>query len=178
MRRVTRCPAPGVSRCVPRYGRDDVELQLRCQRQVVDAIDREWVPYVPVDRGPSPMSQGAHSPVVAENLRDPLEVNSDARTEPESKSEAETAFSSDCSDGGAVESVASADSLQKGGRQRALLLWCLAAEHLLWHISQGHSQCAGGLSHACMPSCTMAMSCGAATLALRDSAHVAKRLLQ
>ena len=62
-------------------GRDDVEPQLRCQQQVVDAIDREWVPYV----------------------------------EPESESEAETAFSSDSSDSGAVELVASADSLQGEG---------------------------------------------------------------
>ena len=93
------CPVLGVSKCVPR------EWQLRCQRQVVDAIDREWVPYVSVDRrlhflqlettcsAPatpvilSPMSQD----VVAENLRDPLEVNSDAPTEPDSESEAETA---------------------------------------------------------------------------------------
>ena len=64
---------------------------------------------------PSPMSQDAHSPVVAENLRDPLEVNSDAPTEPESESEAETAFSSDSSDSGAVQSVASADSLKGEG---------------------------------------------------------------
>ena len=125
-----RCPAL-VSASVPRYGRDDVEPQLRCQ--VVDAIDREWVPYVPVDRGlhflqleatcsapatpviPSPLSQDAHSPVVAKNLRDLLEVNSDAPTEPESESEAESAFSSDCSDAGAVESVASAGSLEGEG---------------------------------------------------------------
>ena len=33
-----RCPAPGVSKCVPRYGRDDI-------------VDKHWAPNVPLDRG-------------------------------------------------------------------------------------------------------------------------------
>ena len=47
------------------------------------------------------MFQDAHSPVVAEKMHDPLEVNSDAPAEPESESEAETAFCSEFSDSGA-----------------------------------------------------------------------------
>ena len=162
-----RYPAPGVSKCVPRYGRDDIEPQLRCQRQVLDAVDRRWVPNVPVDRGlhflqlettcsapatpvvPPPVTQEALSPVVAANLTDSLEVESDAPTEPESESDADSTFSSDAS---AVESVASTDSLEGAGASEISFSgpWLLNIRS--GKISQGQSQCEGGLPHACVPS--------------------------
>ena len=44
-------PRDGVSRCVPRYGRDDIEPELRCQRSLLRALDEGWVPRIPLARG-------------------------------------------------------------------------------------------------------------------------------
>ena len=41
---------PGV-KCVPKYGRDDVLPQLRCQSAVLDKLHGGWVPLVPLRRG-------------------------------------------------------------------------------------------------------------------------------
>ena len=46
-----RSPGAAVSRCVPRYGRDDIEPQLRCQRSLLRALDEGWVPRIPLARG-------------------------------------------------------------------------------------------------------------------------------
>eukprot|EP00435_Cladocopium_sp_Y103_P040993 s2142_g11.t1 len=40
-----------VSSCVAKYGRDDVQPQIRCQRGILAAVHQGWVPFVPVDRG-------------------------------------------------------------------------------------------------------------------------------
>ena len=54
-----RSPGAGVSRCVPRYGRDDIEPQLRCQRSLLRALDEGWVPRIPLARGLHELRLGA-----------------------------------------------------------------------------------------------------------------------
>ncbi|CAE7216718.1 unnamed protein product [Symbiodinium natans] len=58
---------PGVSECVPKYGRNDTLPQLRCQKIVLDKLVTGWRPMVPVDRGVGgqvvlPADEGALSP--------------------------------------------------------------------------------------------------------------------
>lgn len=51
----------GLSGCVAKYSRDDIEPQLRCQRAVVRAVEAGWIPGTPLDRGVSSMQSRADS---------------------------------------------------------------------------------------------------------------------
>ena len=51
----------GLSGCVAKYSRDDIEPQLRCQRAVVRAVEAGWIPGTLLDRGVSSMQSRADS---------------------------------------------------------------------------------------------------------------------
>ena len=42
---------PTMSKAVPKYGRDDIVGQIRCQREVLAEIHKGWIPCTPLNRG-------------------------------------------------------------------------------------------------------------------------------
>ena len=60
-----------IPKCVPKYGRDDLVPQIRCQQHVLEAVARGWEPVVPLKRGlvELPMVQGnSVAPRTAESV--------------------------------------------------------------------------------------------------------------
>ena len=143
-----RAPAPGVSKCVPRYGRDDVEFQLRCQRALLRSLDEGWVLKIPLDRGvhelvlqdmgPQASAVGVQRcPDSASSLPDVVCAPSDSHRasarsgdamETESDSD-ESSFSSD------AESSASVDSLSEETPEPVAGPWLLNIRSGVFHKS-------------------------------------------
>ena len=71
---------PGVSGCVQKYGRDDVVGQLRCQSSVLDAIEQNWAPKIPLERG----IRALQTPVSVRPSGSKYAVVEDSETESES----------------------------------------------------------------------------------------------
>ena len=85
-----RCPAAGISRCVPKYGRDDVVPQLRCQERLLVALDKGWMPKIPLDRGVHELELQLRAPSPAAPADDTAATESES-----SQSDASSSLSSD-----------------------------------------------------------------------------------
>ena len=125
----------GISGCVPKYGRNDIGPQLRCQRAILTAVDSGWKPGVPLDRGLSFLVADQQPKDDSAVLRDDCIEVSSASEEgdlPES-GEDSVASSSAASDS---ESVAeSLDSMEAGYSGP-----CMVFEYVIRNEAQGNKK--------------------------------------
>ena len=84
-----------MSKAVPKYGRDDIVGQVRCQREVLAEIHKGWIPCTPLNRGLQSLP---------ENLETSPTPACDEAIDTEPESEGEEALASSQSGSGSEES--------------------------------------------------------------------------
>ena len=132
-----------LSNCISKYGRDDIEPQLRCQRAVVSALSGGWAPEIPLKRGLEKLDWRPRESM------EPSDQSDTDISEPENEGAAEWNEASSCasSDGGQAETT---DNEEEGYCSAFAGPWVLNCMSGVAHKASA-SQNSNGLAIACRP---------------------------